>query len=88
MDVKFRLEKGFGVKEIALQEIFIIGNMTMPDFIHNGKLTKKGMDELQRRMPYLDIAGFKLDPRVSEFSALITVQVLLDFLCHELKIKK
>jgi len=54
LDIVFRLEKAFEIK-IPREELFPAENlMNNSDFIHNGKLTDKGLAELRDKMPHTD----------------------------------
>src|SRR6059058_1557229 len=54
LDIVFRLEREFGIKiprnELFPESIF----QGDPDFVMNGKVTEKGLDELRQRMPFAD----------------------------------
>src|SRR6187455_1473112 len=68
LDIVFRLEREFGIKiprgELFPESIFS-GD---PDFVHNGKVTTKGMDELRQRMPFADLSKFEKNPELSNLS--------------------
>jgi hypothetical protein len=44
-----------------------------PDFVQNGRVTDKGLEELRARMPFADLSGFEKNPEVSKLSDLFTV---------------
>src|SRR5262249_18330042 len=54
LDIVFRLEREFGIKiprnELFPESIF----QGDPDFVQNGKVTPKGLDELRHKMPFAD----------------------------------
>src|SRR4051794_19283181 len=62
LDIVFRLEREFGIK-IPREELFpesiFQGD---PDFVADGKVTAKGLGELEEKMPYADLTEFKKDP--------------------------
>src|SRR5947209_4941282 len=69
LDIVFRLEREFGIKidrnELFPESIF----QGDPDFVQDGKVTPKGLDELKRRMPYADLSAFERDPRSEEHTS-------------------
>ena len=86
LDVVFRLEKSFNIK-IAREELFpaesLMGN---PDFVQNGKLTAKGLAELESKMPHADLSNFKKDPDINKLGDLFTVRAIINYL--DLKVNK
>src|SRR5207248_6659871 len=74
LDIVFRLEREFGIKiprgELFPESIFS-GD---PDFVQDGKVTPKGLDELRTRMPFADLSNFESNPEVSGISDLFTVE--------------
>src|SRR5580692_5972355 len=62
LDIVFRLEREFGIKiprnELFPESIF----QGDPEFVQNGKVTQKGLDELRQKMPFADIAKFEQNP--------------------------
>ena len=62
LDIVFRLEREFGIK-IPRGELFpesiVQGD---PEFVQDGKITPKGLDELRTRMPYADLSKFQENP--------------------------
>ena len=55
LDIVFRLEREFGIKiprgELFPESIF----QGDPEYVQDGKVTPKGLDELRTRMPFADI---------------------------------
>src|SRR4026207_1830056 len=72
LDIVFRLEREFGIKiprgELFPESIF----QGDPDFVQNGRVTPKGLDELRTRMPFADLAEFEKNPEVGKLSGLVT----------------
>src|SRR5436305_8209503 len=64
LDIVFRLEREFGIKiprgELFPEAIF----QGDPDFVQNGRVTDKGLNELRTRMPFADLTGFERNPEV------------------------
>ena len=79
LDIVFRLEREFGIKidrnELFPESIFA-GD---PDFVHDGTVTPKGLDELRKRMPYADMSGFAADPRFEKLGDLFTVDLIVRY---------
>jgi acyl carrier protein len=85
LDIVFRLEKTFGIK-IPREELFPAETlMNNPDFVSNGKLTAKGINELRVRMPHTDISEFAKNPDMSKFADLFTVGMIVNFVESKLK---
>src|SRR5947209_2032432 len=70
LDIVFRLEREFAIKiprgELFPESIF----QGDPDFVQNGKVTSKGLDELRTRMPYADLSDFERNPELAGISDL------------------
>src|SRR5919205_703894 len=56
LDIVFRLERDFGIKiprgELFPESIF----QGDPEFVQNGRITEKGLQELRARMPFADLS--------------------------------
>ena len=79
LDIVFRLEKAFGIK-IPREELFPAeAIMNNPEFVNNGKLTEKGLNELKARMPHTDVSEFAKNPEMSKFADLFTVDMIVNF---------
>src|SRR5436309_15975738 len=80
LDIVFRLEREFGIKiprgELFPESIF----QGDPDFVANGRVTAKGLDELRQRMPFADLTAFEKDPSVSKLSDLFTVDLITRYI--------
>src|SRR6201988_26577 len=65
LDIVFRLEREFGLKiprgELFPESIF----QGDPEFVQNGKVTDKGLQELRTRMPFADLSSFEANPEVT-----------------------
>src|SRR4030043_91208 len=54
LDIVFRMEKAFGLK-IPREELFPAESLlSNSEYVSNGKLTHKGLEELKKRMPHSD----------------------------------
>lgn len=79
LDIVFRLEKTFAIK-IPREELFPAENlMNDSEFVHNGKLTEKGLAELREKMPHTDIKAFEGDPDINKLANLFTVNAIVNY---------
>ena len=85
LDIVFRLEKAFEIK-IPREELFPAENlMNNSEFIHNGKLTEKGLAEMRERMPHTDLSEFEKDPDINKLGDLFTVGAIVNYVENKLK---
>ena len=82
LDIVFRLERNFGIK-IPRGELFP-ENVSDPDLTQDGKLTPKGLAEMQERMPYADLSNFAANPEVDKLLDLYTVDMLVQYVASKL----
>jgi len=84
LDIVFRLEKAFSIK-IPREELFPAENlMNNSEFIHNGKLTEKGLNELREKMPHTDLSEFEKDPDINKMGDLFTVGAIVNYIENKL----
>src|SRR5215470_11687514 len=80
LDIVFRLEREFGIKiprgELFPESIF----QGDPDFVQNGKVTARGLQELRTRMPFADISSFEKNPELTGIGELFTVQMIARYI--------
>jgi acyl carrier protein len=80
LDIVFRLEREFGIKiprgELFPESIF----QGDPDFVQNGRVTDKGLEELRSRMPFADLSDFEKDPELNKISDLFTVEMITRYI--------
>jgi acyl carrier protein len=80
LDIVFRLEREFGIKiprgELFPESIF----QGDPEFVQNGRVTDKGLDELRTRMPFADLSAFEKNPEVGKLSDLFTVDLITRYI--------
>jgi len=80
LDIVFRLEREFGIKiprgELFPESIF----QGDPLFVHEGKVTTKGLDELRSKMPFADLSQFEKNPEVRHLSDLFTVDLITRYI--------
>ncbi len=88
LDIVFRLEREFGIKiprgELFPESIF----QGDPDFVQNGRVTPRGLDELRTRMPFADLSQFEQNPEVGHLSDLFTVDLITRYIQGKLKTSK
>jgi acyl carrier protein len=80
LDIVFRLEREFGIKiprgELFPESIF----QGDPDFVQNGKVTERGLQELRTRMPFADISKFEKNPELTGIGDLFTVEMITRYI--------
>ncbi len=85
LDIVFRLEREFGIKiprnELFPESIF----QGDPDFVKDGKVTEKGLNELRTKMPYADLSVFEQNPTLEAISDLFTVDLIVSYIESKLK---
>ncbi len=86
LDIVFRLEREFGIKiprgELFPESIF----QGDPEFVADGKVTPKGLDELKAKMPFADLSSFEKNPEVSNLSDLFTVALITNYIQGKLHV--
>jgi len=80
LDIVFRLEREFGINiprgELFPESIF----QGDPEFVQDGKVTDKGLQELRQRMPFADLGTFETDRHVSRIRDLFTVELIARYI--------
>jgi acyl carrier protein len=80
LDIVFRLEREFGIKiprgELFPESIF----QGDPNFVQDGKVTAKGLEELRTKMPFADLSQFEKNPEVRHLSDLFTVDLITRYI--------
>ena len=84
LDIVFRLEREFNIKiprgELFPESIF----QGDPEFVQDGLVTEKGLQELRERMPYADLGEFEKNPTMDSISDLFTVKLIVDYVNNKL----
>ena len=83
LDIVFRLERNFGIK-IPRGELFPENLTADPEWIADGKLTSKGVEELKTRLPFADVTKIEDDPAVDKIGDLYTVDMLVQYVQSKL----
>ncbi|MFM7149054.1 MAG: acyl carrier protein [Gemmataceae bacterium] len=85
LDIVFRLEREFGIKiprgELFPESIF----QGDPDFVQNGRVTAKGLEELRTKMPFADLSQFEKNPELTNLSDLFTVDLITRYIQGKLQ---
>ena len=88
LDIVFRLEREFGIKiprgELFPESIF----QGDPEFVQDGKLTPKGLEELKARMPFADLTKFEQNPDFEGLRDLFTVDLISRYIKSKLDANK
>jgi len=79
LDIVFRLEKAFDIK-IPRGELFPEDVLTNPEYVQDGKVTQRGLDELRKRMPFANLDQFAQNPVVQDFGQMLTVADMCRFI--------
>ncbi len=79
IDILFRLEKTFNIK-IPSGELFPAHILNQERFVRAGVVTPEGLQELRKKVPYLDVDTFEKDPAVSKLADFFTVRMVFNYL--------
>ena len=86
LEIMFRLEQKFGI-EIPRDELFPGFLFRIdPEWVHDSRLTDKGLAELRARLPYAHLGGFQIDRRLSAVSELLSVELVTAYIKWKLAI--
>ena len=55
-----------------------------PEWIADGRLTSKGVEELKSRLPFADVSKIEADPAVDKIGDLYTVDMLVQYVQSKL----
>ena len=84
LDIVFRLEREFNIKvprgELFPESIF----QADPEFVKDGKVTERGIRELEAKMPFADVADFKKNPTMENIGNLFTVESITRYIQSKL----
>ena len=79
IDILFRLEKNFNIK-IPSGELFPAHVLNQERFVRAGVVTPEGLEELRKKIPYLDVDAFEKDPAVAKLADFFTVRMVVNYL--------
>jgi acyl carrier protein len=84
LDIVFRLEREFGITiprgELFPESVF----QGDPEFVHDGRVTDRGMAEMRARMPHADLDAFDRDRRLRSVGDLFTVDLVTRYIAWKL----
>ncbi len=83
LDISFRLEKTFSIK-IDQSELFPDDVLSNPDFVQDGKVSERGMQELKAKLPHADMGEFEKSRSVTDFANIFTVNAIVRFVMAKL----
>lgn len=84
LDITFKLEQAFNFK-IPQGELFPDSAAQDPEYVQDGKVTSKGLEEMKKRLPHFDFSSFEQDPRLSEIGNIFTVDSLVGYVERKLQ---
>ncbi len=84
LDIVFRLEKAFDIK-INQGELFPDNVLQNEEYVQDGKVTDKGVEELKARMPHADFEKLEAAERdVNQVGEIFTVHAVVKFVQSKL----
>ncbi len=83
LDITFKLEQAFGFK-IPQGELFPDNAAQNPDYVQDGRITPKGIEEMKARLPHVDFSEFEQDPELGKVADIFTVDVLVNYVERKL----
>lgn len=78
LDIVFQLEQAFGFK-IAQGELFPEGVAQDPEYVQDGLVTDKGIEDLKAKMPHFDFTPVESDRKVENVAKIFTVDAIVSF---------
>ena len=84
LDIVFRLEKAFNIK-IAQGEMLPENVLQNPEFVKDGKITDRGMEELRVRLPHADLSRIEGSRDINQVMEVFTVESIVKFVESKLK---
>ena len=79
LDILFRLEKQFAIT-FPRGELFPEDILADAEYVQHGEISEEGIRLIQERMPFADVSPLAADPKVKNFSQLITVGTICNFI--------
>jgi acyl carrier protein len=80
LDIVFRLEREFDIQiprgELFPESIF----QGDPEFVQNGRVTDRGMEELRSKIPFADLTRFEKKREPAAISDLFTVEMITRYI--------
>jgi acyl carrier protein len=85
LDITFRLEREFAIiipRGELFPEAIFHGD---PEFVDNGMVTGRGLQELHECMPFADLSEFEKDPQAQRLPGLFTVDLINRYIVGKLQ---
>ncbi len=82
LEIVFNLEKKFNIK-IDRSELIPEDLFSDPQYVVDGKLTPKGLEVLESRLPNANLEAFKQNPLVQNISKILTVEDLCNVVAQK-----
>jgi hypothetical protein len=60
--------------------------MNNPELVSHGKLTAKGLSELENKMPHTDLSAFRNNPDINKLGDLFTVNSIVNYIANKLDV--
>jgi acyl carrier protein len=83
LDISFKLEQAFNFK-IPQGEMFPDNVAQDPEYVEDGRLTDRGLSELETRLPHFDFSEFRSDPQLTRIGDVFTVNALVNYVERKL----
>jgi acyl carrier protein len=87
LDITFKLEQAFGFK-IEQGEMFPDNVAQDPEYVQDGKVTPKGLEELKKKLPHFDFTKIEDDPQLTKITQVFTVNALVNYVERKLAQKE
>ena len=84
LDITFKLEQAFGFK-IPQGELFPDSAAQNPEYVQDGRITAKGIEEMKARLPHVDFSEFEKNPELGKVGDVFTVDVLVNYVERKLE---
>jgi acyl carrier protein len=84
LDISFKLEQAFNFK-IPQGEMFPDNVAQDPEYVEDGKVTAKGLEELKAKLPHFDFSEFGQDPQLTKIGNVFTVDAVVNYVERKLQ---
>ena len=82
LEIVFNLEKKFDIK-IDRSELIPEDLFSNEEYVKEGKLTEKGLEVLEERLPNANLEDFKKNPLIQNISKILTVEDLCNVVAQK-----
>ena len=87
LDMAFKLEKAFGIR-VDMGDLVLNNVMTDVRYVQDGRITDEGMEELRRRLPFVNLDAFDQSRDAKDFLNVFTVDTLVRFVQAKLTARR